>query len=367
VIAALDRLVRRASVTGLSQGARILEAIARRNRPSKAERVPRVGEDMPLSEEPFHFVASDRMHIPVGDLAAVDLPVGGAPQVVANVLGLVGATPSLPVYYSELQLQRRRARDRTMAEFYNVFDHRALSFFYRADVKYNWLLGYESEGQTAGDPVSSALLALEGFAAPSTRDRLSFPEALLVPLAGRLSDRRRPAGAIEATLRLVTGLPLSVRQAVPTWLPVPEAEQTRIGGPATRRFARLGGSMDGDVEGRPDSEPDAAMLGTAVLDVQHHYEIEGAPMSYETFLSCVKGGELLQTIRDVCRVATGIEQRPTLRLRIARDALPPLTLGNPEAPAVLGRTTWIGSVADREPVLDDCVMPITTEDQVKIH
>ena len=357
MIAALDRLVRRASVTSLAQAARLLEAITRRARAGSSGHIPRVGEDTPLAEEPFHFTASDRMRIPIGDLAAVDLPAGAPPRVVANVLGLVGATPSLPLHYSELQLQRRRARDLSMADFYNVFDHRALSFFYRADVKYHWLLGYERAGGAAGDPISSALLALEGFAAPGTRERLSFTEALLTPLAGRLSDRRRPVGAIEAALRHVTGLALSVRQAVPTWLPVPEDEQSRIGTSATRRFARLGEGFAAD-GARLGGEPDAAMLGAAVLDVQHHYEIEAAPMPYATFLSCVAGGTLLRKIHDVCRVATGIEQRPTLRLRVARDALPPLALGSADAPAVLGRTTWLGSVAGREPVLEDCVIPI---------
>ncbi len=353
MIAALERLARRATATGLAQAARLLEAVSRRAARA-GERPLRVGEDVPAAEEPFHFVASDRMHLPVGDVAAVNLPAGGAPQIVANVLGLVGATPSLPLYYSELQLQRRRARDRSMADFYNLFDHRALSFFYRADVKYNWLLGYEREGGSARDPISSALLALEGFSAPSTLGRLAFDEALLTPLAGRLSDRRRPVGAVEAALRHVTGLPLRVRQAVPTWLPVPAAEQSRIGTSATRRFARLGG-------GPPGGEPDAAMLGASVLDVQHHFEIEVAPVPYESFLACVTGGTLLQTIRDICRITTGIEQRPALRLRIRRDALPALALGSAAAPMVLGRTTWLGSVADRGPVLDDCVIPISID------
>ena len=362
MIAALDRLARRARVTTIAQAGRVLEAIARRTRSSLSERVPQVGEDTPLAEEPFHFVASDRMHMPVGDLAAVELPAGGPPQVVANVLGLVGATPSLPLYYSELQLQRRRARDRSMADFYNLLDHRALSFFYRADIKYNRLIGLEREGGVPRDPISAAMLALEGFAAPGTLERLGFDEALLTPLAGRLSDRRRPVGTVEAALRQVTGLPLSVRQAVPTWLAVPPDEQSRIGGPAARRFARLGEPHAPAGAQLGGGEPDAAMLGAAILDVQHHYEIEGAPMPYDSFLSCVTGGTLLQTIRDVCRVATGIEQRPTLRLRIARDALPQMRLGSDTAPAVLGRTAWLGSVAEREPVLEDCVIPIAIDD-----
>lgn len=365
---ALERLIRRAATTTLAQAARVLEATARRalgpdGGASSSRPAARVGEDATLADEPFHFAASDRMHVAVGDVAAVEPGTDGRPpRIVANLMGLVGATPALPLYYSELQLQRRRARDRSMADFYNLIDHRALSFFYRAEVKHDWLLGYERDGGTGRDPVSAALLALEGFAAPGTLERLGFDEAMLTPLAGRLSDRRRPAGTVEAVLRHVTGLDIAVREAVPTWMPLPADEQTRVGTSATRRFARLGESA------APGGEPDAAVLGAAVLDVQHHFEIVTAPMAWPDFLACATGGALLRDVRDACRIATGIEQRPTLRLRVDRDALPPVRLGGDVdwdgAPAVLGRTSWLGSVAERGPVLDDCAIPVATPDPI---
>ena len=351
MIRALDRMVRRARSTTFVQAVRVIELLAR-VRGNEGSSGP-IGTDTPLAEEPLHFAASDRMRLPIGDIDEIVAAPAERPRILANVMGLVGATPALPSFYSEMQLQRRRLRDSSMAGFYNIFDHRALSFFYRAASKYHWLLGYERAGAGRREPVSDALLALGGFASPGTRDRLAFDDALLAPLAGRIGDRRRSAGAVEAALRHVTGLPLTIRQAVPTWMALPAAEQTRIGTSATRRFARLGGGIGGA------GEPDAAVLGAAVLDVQHHYAIEAAPLPYASFLSCVTGGTMLQQIRDVCRIAAGIEQRPTLRLRIAANELPPLQLGRADAPAVLGRTTWLGSLETCGAVLDDCTIPIS--------
>ena len=351
MIRALDGLARRARATTFAQAVRAFELLSRAR--GSGEASGPVGMDTPLAEEPVHFVASDRMHMAIGDIDSIDVGGGGRASLRANVMGLVGATPALPSFYSEMQLQRRRLRDSSMSSFYNIFDHRALSFFYRAASKYHWLLGYERAGPGGREPVSDALLALGGLAAAGTRDRLAFDDALLAPLAGRIGDRRRSAGAVEAALRHVTGLPLTIRQAEPTWMALPPEEQSRIGTSATRRFARLGGGLG------QTGEPDAALLGAAVLDVQHHYVIEAAPMRYAAFLSCVTGGTMLQQIRDVCRVAAGIEQRPTLRLRIAANDTPPLQFGNVEAPAVLGRTTWLGKLETRGAILDDCTIPIS--------
>ncbi|MEH3106681.1 MAG: type VI secretion system baseplate subunit TssG [Sphingomonas fennica] len=353
MIAAIARLARRARSTALPQAARMIELAARVQGSGRTH--GGIGGDTPPGEEPLRFVASDRMAMPIGDLAAVEMPADGDGQVrvTANVLGLVGTTPALPAYYSEVQLRRRRLRDLSMASFYNLFDHRALSFFYRITAKYRWVLGYEREGAGGTDPVSAMLLSYAGFPSPATRDRLGFADGMLAPLAGRLGDTRRSALSLAATLRHVTGLPLAIVEAEPTWMAVPAGEQTRIGGRAVARFARLGGlARDGE------DEPDGAMLGQAVLDAQHHYTVDVGPLDHATLVAFVAGGARLAQVREVCRLAAGLEQRPTLRLRIAAADVPPLRLGDPAAPAVLARTTWLGDAGGRGGILGDCTIPL---------
>ena len=343
----VERLRRRASATSLPQAARMIEQAARGRRRSGHDGV---GSDMPAAEEPLHFVASDRMLLPTGDVAEVDAGDSGAVRVTANVLGLAGATPALPPYYSEIQLQRRRARDRSFAGFLNVFDHRALSFFYRIFRKYNWLLGFERAEAGTHDPVTNVLLAFAGLPTAAMRARLPIADSALVPLAAQLGDIRRSAATLEAVLRHVTGLSLRVIEAEATWMAVPAEEQTRIGSPAFGQFARLGGGDAGAL--------DAAMVGAAVLDVQHHYAVEIGPLAYAELLEFCGDGETLRTVREMCHLVAGIEHRPVVRLRIAKSEIPPLRLGAPATPAFLGRTSWLGDLGDSDEIVADCSIPI---------
>jgi type VI secretion system protein ImpH len=342
----LKRLAGRARRTRFVQAVRQVELAAR-----LGGRGQGVGGDAVPADEPIRFVASDRMAMPVGDLADVGADTGDRTRIVANILGLVGASAVLPPYYSEVQLRRRRLRDLSMADFYNIFDHRALSFFYRAARKYHWLIGHERAGG-GPEPVTDALLAYGGLPTPASRDRLRLNDGILAPLAGHLADGRRSAASLAVVLRHLTGLDLRVREAVPTWLALPAAEQTRLGGPGRGHCARLG---DG---GNMAGEAGAALVGAAVLDVQHHYEIEVGPLDGTGFAAFVAGGALLTRLEDACRLMTGVEHRARLRLLVRRDDAPPLRLGS--SANCLSRTTWLGVLSNRPAVLDDCTIPLNT-------
>jgi type VI secretion system protein ImpH len=349
---ALDRLRRRANLTALPQAARLIELVARRT--SGGRRDAEIGADTPPAEEPLRFVASDRMALPANDVAEIEAGEGGPVRVTTNVLGLAGATPALPPFYSEIQLQRRRLRDRSFASFLNVFDHRTLSFFYRVFRKYNWVIAFERESRAGDDPITGALLAIGGLGTPATRGRLSFDDGVLVPLAARLGDMRRSAAGLETALRHVTGLPLRVAQAEPTWMPLPLSEQSRLGAPGGfGGLARLGGE---DAAGF--GYADAAVIGAAVLDVQHHFAVEIGPLGYSQLLDFCHEGSAIRMVGDVCRLAAGIEHRPVVRLAVAAGEIPPLRLAAPETPAYLGRTTWLGDLGAPERIVTDCTIPV---------
>jgi type VI secretion system protein ImpH len=331
----------------LPQAARLAEQVA------QAEgREADIGGDQPLREEPVRFVASDRMAVPTGDLveAADD---GAQLRITSNVLGLAGATPALPAAYSELQLQRRRARDFALARFLNVFDHRALSFFYRIARKFRWPLLAERAGRGGQDPVARMVAALGGFGTDQVRQRLDVADALLVPLMPHLGDVRRSAASVQTVLRLMTGLDLRVVQATPAWMAVPPAEQTRIGG-VLGQFAQLGEGA----ETSGDPAAGAAILGASVLDVQHQYLIEIGPLDYAAFKRFCAQPEARRIVAQLAALAAGIEHRASIRLLIAPAAVPPLQLGDAAAPALLGWTTWMSAETREASLLSDCIIPM---------
>lgn len=346
-MSALDLLTRQLPTMVFAQATRMIERIAR-----KAGRAGEIGADSSVAEEPGHFIASDRMALPANDLADIARDKKQV-RLTTNLLGLAGAAPALPPTYSEMLLQRRRLRDRSFAAFLNIFDHRALSFFYRIFRKYNWAVSFEREAVPGTDPASRAVLAIAGLGTPGSLKRLAIEDAALIPLAPHLGDARRSAASVETVLRTVTGHHLRVVESEATWLPLPVAEQTRLGG-SDGRFTRLGG-VDAETG---MGALDTAIIGTALLDVQHHYAIEIGPLSHHDLIAFCKDGERRRIVGETCMLAAGMEHQPVIRLLIETADIPPLQLANDDTPALLGWTSWLGSPGVDAGTVADCVIPI---------
>jgi type VI secretion system protein ImpH len=337
-----------------AQAARVLGMLGRRK-----GRDGGPGRDAMPEDESVRFVASQRMGLPHSDLQDI-VQDGERARIIANILGNAGRTPALPPPYSEMQLERRRARDNSFADFLNLFDHRALSFFYRIEEKYRWPLLVERTGTGERDPIGGLMLALAGMDGRGEAGRLDLPDEQLIPLTVHLADSRRSAHSVETVLRGATGMDLQVVEAQPVWMAVPPSEQSRLG------FGRLGCfNQLGVPDDLPAGEPgQAAMIGEAVLDVQHHFLIVLGPMPYARLRAfCAEPG-LRRLVSQLAALAAGLDQRPSLRLRIAAHEIPPLRLGDEDTPAMLGWTTWLGEFDSDAAILEDCVIPI---DQAAIH
>lgn len=341
--AAMVGRLRRAS---LVQATRLVEAAAR-----VSGQRGEVGRDALPGDEPVRFAASERMALVANEIAEAGVQ-GRQVRISANVMGLAGATPALPPPYSELQIQRRRARDMALGDFLNLIDHRALSFFFRIAQKFRWPLLAERAGRGEPDPVQTMLGAVAGIGVDGIKRRLDVPDAALVTLTAQLSDARRSAANVETVLRTLIGLPLRIEQASPVWMTLPASEQSRIGG-ASDQYSQLGDDPLTSV-----GVGTAALIGSSVLDVQHHYIVEIGPLSYDGLKDFCCREERRALVSQLCVLAAGMEQRPSIRLLIGVADIPMLRLGDDDAPALLGWTTWLGAPESASGLADDCVIPI---------
>ena len=83
-------------------------------------------------EEAVHFRANSRLGFPASQIQSLDFPENAPPEMMVNFMGLTGPSGALPYTYSELILERIRAKDHGLAAFFDIFNHRAISLFYRA-------------------------------------------------------------------------------------------------------------------------------------------------------------------------------------------------------------------------------------------
>src|SRR5262245_17308856 len=128
-----------------------------------------VGFDHAPASEVARLRAAADLAFPSSEVAAIAASEG-RPEVTVSFLGLNGVSGLLPSYYSQLVLDANRDKNSAPRDFFDLFNHRALSFFLRASCKYRMPLAYEQSAEEELDPISAALLALVGLHGRSLRD-----------------------------------------------------------------------------------------------------------------------------------------------------------------------------------------------------
>jgi type VI secretion system protein ImpH len=166
-----------------------------------------------------------------------------------SFLGLTGPSGVLPQHYTEMVLQRLKQRDGAMRDFYDMFNHRLISLYYRAWEKYRFACQYEiADG--LNDPFSKLLQQLSGC-----RDSLGLY------YAGAFSQRNRSARFLQQMLSDLLGTRARVISLAGRWLALDASEQSRLSGRTLP-------------EGQNGALGQTSMLGQRVWDVSSAVVIE---------------------------------------------------------------------------------------------
>jgi type VI secretion system protein ImpH len=298
---------------------------------------PRLGRDAAPAAEPVRFRSLASLEFPAASVVSLAPARGGddpsPPEMIVAAFGLLGVVGPLPDHYSELVIRRLRMRDRALRDFLDLFNHRAISLFYRAWEKYR--LAPQVEGAKAApgtdDDVSFALFALAGRATSGHRGRLEVHDDVFLRFAGHFSRRTRPAASLEAMLTDYFGLAARVEQFQGEMLCLPISERTMLP-PA------------GSLRGRHNVLGRDAIVGAHAFDVTGRFRIRVGPMPYERFRRFLPTGDLLRPFCQLARSFVGPELAFDVRPVLSADQTPPLRLAAdpPDSPR-LGWNTWLGT------------------------
>jgi len=300
------------------QAVRLLTAAA-------GERVP-VGGDADPDREVVRFRGGVSMAFPASDIH--ELVPGDEERPAEMTLSFFGvATPgsygSLPTCYTELILHRGQKKDRALRDFLDLFNHRLASLFYRAFEKHRFPLVYERSAARSGGLFEHALFAWMGLHTRGLRGRLEVPDVALIRWAGMLSRRPAAAGQIEDFVREMLRVPCEVVPFVPTWYVLDDDELCRLG------------------SGREQLGRDT-FLGHAVRVAQSRFALRLGPLGLPAYEALLPEGRSFDALRDLVRLAVGVEYDVELRLRLRRPDVPELRLrGAGHAGRRLGWTTWL--------------------------
>lgn len=288
-----------------------------------------VGRDAKPARETVRFRSHPSLTFPPSDICEIARPEdqNGPPRMTVAFMGLTGPSGVLPRDYTELVLERVHRNDHTLRDFLDLFNHRMISFFYRAWEKYRVPVAYEHavSKQEATDGASLALFALMGLATRGLRGRFQVEDEALLFYAGLVAQRPHSASALEGTLTDYFGVPVRVAQFIGQWLPLPEESRSRLG--------RCGANIVLGVD---------AVVGWRVWDQHAKFVVRVGPLTYMQFCEFLPSGDAFRPLVQLTRFFAGQEFDFDVRLVLQAAEVPRCRLGETGGRAPrLGWSTWL--------------------------
>lgn len=284
-----------------------------------------VGRFSQPREEAVHFSVNDSLAFPASQVQQLEAEPGQPSEMQVNFFGLTGPMGILPYCYTEMIRERGRSKDRSLPEFLDIFNHRMISFFYRAWEKYRFPVTY---GLGEGDLFTHHLLDLIGLGTPGLQERQAVPDEALLHYAGLLGMQSRSASALEGILSDYFGVPVEVEQFAGAWYRLGPDTQCR---------------MD-DRESPSQQLGVGAVVGDEIWDQQSRVRIRIGPMPLEKYREFLPDGSAYEPLRAIARFFSNDEFDFEAQLILKSEDVPrcELGLGEDSAPR-LGWVAWLKS------------------------
>ena len=286
---------------------------------------PRLGQARRPIDEPIRMGQAADLSFAPATLSRVDLADrSGRPRIEQRFFGLFGPNGPLPLHMTSYARERRMHKgDETFGRFADWFHHRLLLLFYRAWAQAQPTASLDRPGE---DRYAEYVGSLVGVGGREWQQRDAAPDHARLAFSGLLSRQVRNADGLGHLLSGFLNMAVRVEQFVGRWMPLPEAERTRIG---RRAISRRGSSSQLGA---------SAVLGRAVFDRQHHFRLHIGPLTQAAFESLLPTGSALPAVLALVRQYAGLEYGWDMQLLLAPGNVPAARLGRQGR---LGWTTWM--------------------------
>ncbi|GLR04982.1 type VI secretion system baseplate subunit TssG [Vibrio hyugaensis] len=246
-----------------------------------------------------------------------------------NLIGLTGEQGVLPQHYSELALSRKKEGDSAMVDFYDIFNHRLLSLYYRS-----WQLsqlasqvGAHSEGRRS--PFGSIIESVTG----QTKELANH-------FSGIFASPNRSKSALKGMLESLAGCNVRLHEFQGQWLHLSAEDQTRL----------VSKSMP---EGQFAQLSHGASVGAKAWNINAGITIELFPNTAEQVKHLLPNTACMGTIKSLTHDFLGKHKRVKWKLTTQHKHLPQVCISKQQGQ--LG----IGSVLTKHKRTKDCRITIT--------
>lgn len=313
-----------------------------------------VGGDHHPAREIVRFRTVSSLRFPVGPIVKLQRPKPShgheseaMPSTVADgddarlemhvsFMGLTGPGGVLPQHYTARLIRALRNRDLATRDFFDLFNHRLISLFYKAAEKHWFPLGFErtrhghNKRRQTEDSVTAALYSLVGLGTGGTRHRTAIDDQSIVHYGGHFSRTTRSAVALELMLEDRFGVHARVLQFQGQWLSLDPADRSMM--PSSKRPKGMNNQLGVSM-----------IAGDRVWDVQSRFRVQLGPLTLKQFSRFTSMGDSLARMCSMIRLFVGPEFDFDIQPILMANEVPQSQLGgDPSSGARLGWTTWIG-------------------------
>ena len=263
---------------------------------------------------------------------------GRPPEMIVGFMGLMGTQGVLPFFYTEWMIQRELHKDSAMAAFFDLFNHRWISLFYKAWEKHRLPINLERSalGEQSGPRLSQFVYSFAGLNTAGLQNRLRVEDSTLVYYSGLIAQRPMSAAALRGILRDYFGLPFEITQFCGAWYRLDQSDRCFL-----------------DKQGISNELGVGAVLGDVVWDPQSLFEVRVGPLTYHEFQSFLPNGAAAGKVTDLVRILVGATTAFRLRLVLQGNETPAAKLLDDTVTQRLGWDIWLGEVDGGD--IDDAV------------
>lgn len=260
-------------------------------------------------------------------------------NVQVNMMGLTGAAGVLPYHYTELVLQRLKLKDSALKDFLELFNHRSISLYFQASVKYRLAIEYERERINTSRPkkdlYTNALLAIIGLGTKHLQNRLYTDDESLIYYSGLFSQQVKTASGLKNILQRHFSVPIKIEEFIGQWQDLIDDVRTRI----TSRVMP---------KGQNASLSRSAILGKRGWYAQGKIRIVIGPLDSKQLKRFSPGTSTLKALNELVRFYAGIECNYDFVIQVKRIDIPEKLALDKKSPPILGWNACLPKSGSRQ-------------------
>lgn len=300
---------------------------------AKYSDTPKIGQAGKASEERIILRQKPSMafaHTPLSHFIPAD-DTNAKDQLFNLSFGLFGPMGAMPYHLTEHAHSREyQYNDPTFSRFADVFHHRMISLFYRAEANIQPCIEMDRPEENDFDLFIGALAGLSQLDNNQSHEIENLSTQSIYKnkwdrlyRSGLFSLATRPADGLKSLILDFLQLPVKIEQFTGGWLQLAQEDQFNIGVFSDNN--QLGVNTS---------------LGESVFDVQHKFTVKVGPLGINEFYRLLPNTDLFQQLREMIRLYSNDEYDWDIELELKSHHVPKFQLG---VQSQLGWTTWAGS------------------------